>query len=65
MAVLPASEKVDLTAFQAQLNNKNILLAAGFEFAGISPDCEVGAMPPFGNLYNLPVYVDAMRTKDP
>ncbi|OFV95211.1 MAG: deacylase [Acidobacteria bacterium RIFCSPLOWO2_12_FULL_54_10] len=65
MAVLPASEKVDLAAFQAQLNSKDIRLATEFEFAGIFPDCEVGAMPPFGNLYNLPVYVDDTLTKDP
>ena len=34
------------------------------EFKDLFPDCEVGAMPPFGNLYDLPVYVAAALTED-
>ena len=43
---------------------KEVRLAKEEEFAGLSPDCEVGAMPPFGNLYTLPVYVDKSLTED-
>jgi Ala-tRNA(Pro) deacylase len=40
------------------LGAKTIRLAKEGEFADLFPDCEVGSMPPFGNLYNVPVYVD-------
>jgi Ala-tRNA(Pro) deacylase len=39
-------------------------LASELEFTGLFPDCEVGAMPPFGNLYGVPVYVDTSLTSD-
>jgi Ala-tRNA(Pro) deacylase len=39
-------------------------LATEKEFAALFPDSELGAMPPFGNLYNLPVYVDTSLTED-
>ena len=57
MAVLPATRKIDFESLKKVMNNKNIRLANEGEFKDIFPDCEVGAMPPFGNLYNLPVYV--------
>jgi Ala-tRNA(Pro) deacylase len=41
-----------------------VRLAEESEFAAAFPDCEVGAMPPFGNLYGLPVYVDVHLAKD-
>ena len=39
-------------------------LATEDQFRDSFPDCEVGAMPPFGNLYGIPVYVDRSLTKD-
>ena len=65
MAVLPATAKVDLAALQDSLGAKEIRLATEFEFTGLFPDCEVGAMPPFGNLYGLPVYVEESLRRDP
>ncbi len=64
MAVVPAPEHVDLKKAQAAIGNKNVRLAEEREFAPRFPDCEVGAMPPFGNLYNVPVYVDNALTED-
>ncbi len=58
MLVLPASYRVDLTKAGAALGDPNVRLAQENEFETVFPDCEVGAMPPFGNLYNVPVYVD-------
>ena len=57
MAVLPTTRKIDFESLKKVMNNKNIRLANEDEFKDIYPDCEVGAMPPFGNLYKLPVYV--------
>ena len=37
---------------------------AGEEFEDSFPDCEVGAMPPFGNLYGVPVYVEKTLAED-
>lgn len=56
--VLPASYKVDLNKVQSVLGANEVRLAHEPEFAATFPDCEVGSMPPFGNLYNIPVYVD-------
>ncbi|MBN1828101.1 MAG: YbaK/EbsC family protein [Deltaproteobacteria bacterium] len=59
MAVLPASRKVDLEALKRALGAKTIELAEEKDFIGRFPGCEAGAMPPFGNLYDIPVYSDA------
>lgn len=64
MAVLPATERVDLAALKAALATQEIRLATEFEFTGLFPDCDVGAMPPLGNLYGLPVYVEEALTAD-
>jgi Ala-tRNA(Pro) deacylase len=64
MAVLPASHKINFSVLKEVLNNKDVRLANEDEFKDIFPDCEVGAMPPFGNLYNLPVYVAKALTED-
>lgn len=63
MLVLPAPARVDLAKAAAILGAKEVRLAREQEFAAAFPDCEVGAMPPFGNLYNLPVYVDKTLTQ--
>lgn len=64
MVVLPAPNRVDLEKAKGALGLPDLTLATEEEFAGLFPQCEPGAMPPFGNLYNLPVYVDQLLTKD-
>jgi Ala-tRNA(Pro) deacylase len=64
MAVLPAPYRVDLDLVKAALGKPDLRLATEQEFAGLFPQCEAGAMPPFGNLYDLPVYVDHSLTRD-
>jgi Ala-tRNA(Pro) deacylase len=64
MAVLPASRQVSLSAFARATNSKDVTLAGEGDFKDRFPDCEVGAMPPFGNLYGLPVYADTSLTRD-
>jgi len=57
MAVLPAHHKVDLTRFAEVVGASYVRLATEAEFKDLFPDCEIGAMPIFGNLYGIPVYV--------
>jgi Ala-tRNA(Pro) deacylase len=57
MAVLPASFKVDLNALKDASGIKDIQLATEEEFKHLFPGCELGAMPPFGNLYDMEVFV--------
>ena len=64
MAVLPANLRVDLEKFAKVADVKTCALATEAQFRDSFPDCEVGAMPPFGNLYGIPVYVDRSLTKD-
>jgi Ala-tRNA(Pro) deacylase len=56
--VLPASYRADLNKVGELLGAKEIRLAHEPEFAATFPDCAVGSMPPFGNLYGIPVYVE-------
>ncbi|GHO97711.1 deacylase [Reticulibacter mediterranei] len=62
--VLPASYRVDLDKVRTYLGTQDVRLAHEEEFRNSFPDCEVGAMPPFGNLYKLPLYVDRSLTKE-
>ncbi|MCL5028079.1 MAG: YbaK/EbsC family protein [Bacteroidetes bacterium] len=64
MAVLPASDKVDFELLKEFIGAENIRLAYEQEFMDRFPDCEVGAMPPFGNLYGMDVYVAKSLTED-
>lgn len=64
MAVLPASKHVDFALFAKQTKSRDVSLASENDFRSSFPDCELGAMPPFGNLYGLPVYVDESLTHD-
>jgi Ala-tRNA(Pro) deacylase len=66
MAVLPAACRLDLPAFRQATGRRRLSLLREEEMKPLFPDCEVGAMPPFGHLYGLPVYVDACfpRAKD-
>jgi Ala-tRNA(Pro) deacylase len=59
MAVLPGSNRIELDRLAQLLGAESIRLAGEEEFRDMFPDCELGAMPPFGNLYNLEVWVDA------
>lgn len=59
MAVLPATDRVDLRLLKKAAGAKKAKLAGEKEFKDLFPDCEIGAMPPFGNLYDLEVYVAA------
>lgn len=63
MLVLPASRNVDLHRLREVFVAHRVRLATEDEFKGLFPDCEVGAMPPFGILYGLPVYVDRSLTE--
>ena len=64
MVVLPASARLDLEALRQLAGNKEVRLASELEFTGAFPDCDVGAMPPFGNLYGVAVYVDSSLALD-
>lgn len=57
MAVLPANRKILLHDLADELGAAEVRFATEEEFKARFPDCETGAMPPFGNLYGLPVYV--------
>ena len=59
MVVVPATHHVDPDKVAAVIGVKHARVADEGEFARLFPDCEIGAMPPFGNLYGLPVYIDA------
>jgi Ala-tRNA(Pro) deacylase len=64
MAVLPASYNVDLPLLMAAAGGKTIALASEADFRDRFPECETGAMPPFGQLYGMPVFVDESLTRD-
>ena len=64
MVVLPASYKVDLEQLKKTTRAKTVELAAEDEFTNQFPDCEVGAMPPFGNLWGMQVYADEKLAED-
>lgn len=64
MTVLPASWNVNLPRLRTVLATPQVRLATEEEIKDLFPDCELGAMPPFGNLYGLPVYVDQSLTED-
>ena len=64
MAVLPSTWLVDLKRLEEVLGSARVRLATEDELATLFPDCEIGTMPPFGNLYGLPVYVDELLPKN-
>ena len=59
MAVLPASEHLDLQVLRHMTGRPGVTMAGEDDLKRLFPDCELGAMPPFGPLYGLPAYVDA------
>lgn len=58
MVVLPANRKINPGELRELLNSDSVEVATEDEFRSRFPDCELGAMPPFGNLYGLPVYLE-------
>lgn len=64
MTVLPASWRIEFSKLKDVLGTKDLRLATEDEFKDLFPDCEVGAMPPFGNLYGVDVYVDKSLSED-
>ena len=64
MAVLPASSRLDLALLKEACGARQVELATESEFKNLFPDCEIGAMPPFGNLYGMPVYVAQKLSDD-
>ncbi len=65
MLVIPAPHRVDLAKLRSALGAQRVMLAREQEFANLFPDCDVGAMPPFGNLYGISVYVDPSLARNP
>lgn len=64
MAVVPASDMVDFRLLRSVLGASAVSLATETEFKGMFPECEVGAMPPFGNLYDMQVLVSDDLARD-
>jgi len=64
MCVVPACRKVDLMKVRKLLDAQLADLAAESEIAKLFPDCELGAEPPFGNLYEMPTFMDKALEQD-
>jgi len=64
MAVLTANDRLDLASLKAVTRASEARLATEDDFGGAFPDCEVGAMPPFGNLYDVEVFADTALAED-
>ncbi len=64
MVVLPSNWRIDFRRLTEELGALRVRLATEDEFKGLFPDCPVGTMPPFGNLYGVEVYVDQSLTED-
>ncbi len=57
MVVIPATSRVDFDILKRQIGAQHVELAAEREFRDKFPECELGAMPPFGNLYGMQLFV--------
>lgn len=64
MAVLPAKHRVDLEQLRKVSLSGTVELATEDDFEKTFSNCEGGAMPPFGNLYSVPVYVEKSLSDD-
>lgn len=64
MGVIPGSHKIDLDVVRASLGANHVRLATEDEFISRFPGCEIGAMPPFGNLFGMRVVVDPELERD-
>ncbi len=65
LAVLPASYHIDFHRMMDSLRTRDMYLATEDEFQSRFPDCELGAMPPFGNLYGMKTYVSHSLAEQP
>lgn len=59
LAVLPADCLIDMSTLGKFVNDPAVRLASERELSELFPECELGAMPPFGSLFHLPVIVDS------
>lgn len=59
MVVIPAADHINFGKLREWTSSKEVDLARESEFKGKFPECEVGAMPPFGNLYGMPVLISS------
>ena len=64
MVVLPASMRIDFERLRQATGAQRADLAHEWEFKDLFPECELGAMPPFGNLYGVDVYVEHSLSED-
>lgn len=64
MAVLPSTEHINLAHLRELTGARNVRLAREEEFAARFDQCATGAMPPFGNLYDMEVFVAESLTQD-
>lgn len=64
MIVLPATHKIDMAMLKEACGAGSVALATEQEFASRFPGCELGAMPPFGNLYDMAVFVARRLAED-
>lgn len=64
MVVLPASYRINLGLLKQEANATTVELALEEDFKDLFPECETGAMPPFGNLYGLDVYMEESLLED-
>lgn len=64
LAVLPGSRMIDFTLLKKGTGARDVEIAGESEFSEAFPDCELGAMPPFGQLFNMPTFVDASLAED-
>ena len=64
LVVLPAARRIVMSDLREMLLVPHVRLASEQEFRDLFPDCELGAMPPFGNLYGMALYVDRQLADD-
>jgi Ala-tRNA(Pro) deacylase len=65
MVVLPATRRIVLSDLREMMQVPHVRLASEQEFRDLFPDCELGAMPPLGHLYGMPVYVEESLAEEP
>lgn len=65
MVALPANRLLVLPELRDMLDTSHVRLASEAEYKDVFPDCEIGAMPPFGNLYGMKTYVTANLADEP
>lgn len=64
MVVLPSNRTVDLFKLSTVLGTQDVRVEEEMEFKDLFPDCETGAMPPFGKLYGMPCYADRSLSEE-